>query len=349
MWYMKALYSGLIPDVLLKAVLGFITGRKIRQLERMPQVEQEQQRLALLEKLDRSPIAIHTRLPNVQHYEVPPEFFQLVLGNRLKYSCCLWPEGAASLEEAEEAMLALTCQRAGLEDGMTVLDLGCGWGSLTLWIAEHFPACQVTAISNSRDQIGFILEQARARGYGNVSGQVMDVNELELDRQFERVISIEMFEHMKNYRRLLKKISQLLHPGGKLFVHIFSHRLYAYEYAVEDEANWMAQTFFSGGTMPSDDLLMHFQEDLQIKGHWRVSGLEYEKTLRAWRKRMENRKEAVEAVLAAAYGPDQVRRWWVNWRLFFLACEQTWSYRGGREYIVSHYCFQKPSEKKLAG
>jgi cyclopropane-fatty-acyl-phospholipid synthase len=338
---MKLLYTNLIPDFLLRGIVRRIARRKINSLERLPFAALEQQRRDLLDKLDRSPIAVHTELPNVQHYEVPPAFFQLVLGKRLKYSCCFWPEGTTTLNEAEEAMLNLTCQRAELEDGMTVLDLGCGWGSLSLWIAERYPNCRVLAVSNSRDQIDFITARAEEQGFEHLEGMVADVRDLELEKRFDRVLSIEMFEHMKNYRRLMENISRMLNPGGRLFVHIFSHRQFAYEYEAEDTANWMAQTFFTGGTMPSDDLLLHYQDHLALVDHWRISGQHYARTLRAWLDRMDRQEAEVREVLAEAYGPDQVQRWWVNWRLFFLACEQTWACRGGREYIVSHYAFEK--------
>jgi cyclopropane-fatty-acyl-phospholipid synthase len=341
MWYMNILYTNLVPDFLLRFVLRLVTLRKVKKLDNLPFSDLEERRRDLLEKFDRSPIAIHTALPNVQHYEVPPAFFKLVLGKRLKYSCCYWPEGVTTLDEAEEAMLNLSCQRAKLENGMSVLDLGCGWGSLTFWIAEHYPNCRILALSNSRDQIEFIRSQACEKGLENIEGLVADVNELDLEQRFDRVLSIEMFEHMKNYRRLLREISRVLAPEGKLFVHIFSHRLFPYEYEAEDTSNWMAQTFFTGGTMPSDDLLLHYQEDLCLVDHWRLSGRHYQKTLRTWREKMDRQKSELEKVLAATYGPDQVRRWWVSWRLFFMACEETWASRGGREYLVSHYLFQK--------
>jgi cyclopropane-fatty-acyl-phospholipid synthase len=343
MWYMNLLYSSLIPDALLRPILRYLTARKIRQLERMPSEVQEERRQNLLDKFDRSPIAIVPHLPNIQHYEVPPEFFQLVLGKRLKYSCCLWPDPDTTLDEAEEYMLDLTCKRAGLEDGLDVLDLGCGWGSLTVWITEKYPNSRITAVSNSRDQSRFIQAQAEARGLDNVQARVVDVNRLEetLTESFDRVFSIEMFEHMKNYRRLMKAISKLLNPGGRLFVHHFSHRNFSYEYEEADRNNWMAQTFFTGGTMPADDLLLHYQEELALIDHWRVGGRHYARTLRAWLKKMDRRKEAVKKVLEVTYGPDQVNQWWINWRLFFLACEMTWAYRGGREYLVSHYLFKK--------
>ena len=341
MWYMKLLYAKLVPDFILRPVLYQFIRQNVKSLENVKFSDSEHQRRELLNKLEHSPIAIQTHLPNLQHYEVPPEFFKLVLGKRLKYSCCYWPKGVTTLDAAEEQMLELTCQRAQLKNGMTILDLGCGWGSLTLWIAEHYPDCQILAVSKSQDQIEYIKSCAEENEFNNVTGMVADVNDMNIDRQFDRVFSIEMFEHMKNYRRLMGNISQMLNPGGKLFVHIFSHRLYTYEFEVEDTNNWMAQTFFTGGTMPSDDLLLHYQDNLRLAGHWRISGLHYAKTLRAWLKNMDGQKTLVQEVLDKAYGSNQMTNWWVNWRLFFLACEATWAFRGGREYLVSHYLFEK--------
>jgi cyclopropane fatty-acyl-phospholipid synthase-like methyltransferase len=312
-------------------------------LESVAFQEREHQRRKLLDKFDLNPIAIHTQLPNEQHYEVPPAFFRLVLGKRLKYSCCYWSSDTDTLDDAEEKMLEMCCKRAQLEDGMAVLDLGCGWGSLTLWIAEYYPNCNILAVSKSRDQIEYIKKTASEKGYRNVDAMVQDVNSMDLECRFDRVFSIEMFEHMKNYRRLMGKISKTLNPGGMLFVHIFSHRLFAYEFEADDTNNWMAQTFFTGGTMPSDDLLLHYQEDFLLADHWRISGKHYAKTLRAWLEKMDRQISRIQEVLAETYGQDQMKRWWVNWRLFFLACEATWAYRGGREYIVSHYLFEKRS------
>jgi cyclopropane-fatty-acyl-phospholipid synthase len=341
MWYMKLLYTNSIPDFILRPVVNAFIHRNIKRLEGQEFPDQEDQRQALIKKFDHSPIAIVPDLPNIQHYEVTPAFFELVLGKRLKYSCCYWPQVGCTLNEAEEQMLEMTCQRAQIEDGMSVLDLGCGWGSLTLWIAEQYPACRVIAVSKSRDQVEFIRNRASKKGFRNVEALVADVNELELDRKVDRVVSIEMFEHMKNYRRLMAKVDRMLKPGGKLFIHIFSHRLFAYEFEAEDINNWMAQTFFTGGTMPSDDLLLHFQDELRLSEHWRISGSHYARTLRAWLKNMDRSKTAVLEVLSQAYGSDQAVGWWVNWRLFFLVCESTWAYRGGREYLVSHYLFEK--------
>jgi cyclopropane-fatty-acyl-phospholipid synthase len=244
-------------------------------------------------------------------------------------------------------MLDLTCQRARLENGMTVLDLGCGWGSLSLWIATQYPDCQVFSVSNSNTQGEFIQNQCNLRGLHNVTPITADMADFEHDPhfnqaiKFDRVISVEMFEHMKNYERLLARIATLLNPDGMLFVHIFSHREFAREFDFNDSGDWMAQTFFSGGTMPSDDLLLYFQHDLKLVDHWRVDGWHYEKTLNAWLAKLDSQEPAVRRILAKTYGSQNENRWLVNWRLFFLACSEVWGLKGGREYLVSHYLFDQ--------
>ncbi|MGD2177368.1 MAG: cyclopropane-fatty-acyl-phospholipid synthase family protein [Anaerolineae bacterium] len=341
MWYIRLIRANLVPDWLIRLGVRIILRNSTRRLHEKGLEARDAERRALIEKLKRSPIAIHTDDANRQHYEVPPEFFRLALGKWLKYSCCYWPEGVETIDQAEEAMLHLTCQRARLEDGMDVLDLGCGWGSLSLWIAERYPNCRVLALSNSQPQLRHIEEECRERGLGNVEGLVADVNDLEIDRRFDRVLSVEMFEHMKNYERLMAKIASFLRPGGMLFVHIFSHREFAYEFKADDRDDWMAQTYFTGGTMPSDDLLLHFQCDLCLVDHWRVGGTHYARTLRAWLEKLDRHRSEVREVLTQAYGRDQETRWLVNWRLFFMACEETWRLRKGREYLVSHYLFER--------
>jgi cyclopropane-fatty-acyl-phospholipid synthase len=341
MWTIRLVQTNRVPDWLIRLGVRVILRNSTRRLYAQGVETRDAERRALIEKLKRSPIAIHTDDANRQHYEVPPAFFELVLGKWLKYSCCYWPEGVEAIDEAEEAMLHLTCQRARLEDGMEVLDLGCGWGSLSLWIGERYPNCRVVAVSNSQPQIAHIAARCLERGLSNVEGLVADVNDFEIDRRFDRVLSIEMFEHMKNYERLMAKIASFLMPDGMLFVHIFSHREFAFEFQADDPADWMAQTFFSGGTMPSDDLLLHFQCDLSLVDHWRVGGVHYARTLRAWLEKLDRRRPQVRQVLAQTYGRDQETRWLVNWRLFFLACEETWGLRKGREYLVSHYLFER--------
>jgi cyclopropane-fatty-acyl-phospholipid synthase len=347
MWYMRLIETGRVPDAVIRIVLRVALNVVRRKRYAVSPAKALAEKQALIEKFKNSPIAIRTDDPNIQHYEVPSEFFQLVLGKWLKYSCCYWPAGVSTLDQAEEAMLALTCRRASLEDGMRVLDLGCGWGSLSLWIATHYPNSQVIAVSYSNTQREFIQSQCKARGLGNVKVMTADMADFEDDtrfdqiEKFDRVISIEMFEHMKNYERLLKRIASLLMPDGKLFVHTFSHRQFPREFDAEDPKDWMAQTFFSGGTMPSDDLLLYFQGDLKLEDHWRVDGWHYEKTLNAWLTKLDSQKDDVRQVITQTYGPENEMLWLSNWRLFFLACSEVWGLHNGREYLVSHYLFER--------
>jgi cyclopropane-fatty-acyl-phospholipid synthase len=341
-WYLNALETNLVPDWLVRMVLRATLSRTLRNRRHIGIEERMAEKRALIAKLRQSPIAVRVQDPNQQHYEVPTGFFQRVLGKWLKYSCCYWDNRGATLDEAEEAMLALTCERAGVEDGMQVLDLGCGWGSLSLWIAERFPRTRVLALSNSHTQREYIEAQCHQRALGNVQVTTSDVAQFETTSRFDRVVSIEMFEHMKNYERLMAKIASWLVPGGKLFVHIFSHREFAYEFDVNNPEDWMAQTFFSGGTMPSDDLLLHFQRDLRLVDHWRVDGRHYARTLRAWLAKLDREEPAIRRILSSTYGAQNENRWWMNWRLFFLVCSEVWALGHGGEYLVSHYLFEAP-------
>lgn len=341
MGYMKWVETNRIPDWLIRLGIRASLEAGVRRRLRVGQDEREAGRLALIARLRQSPIAIEVDQANRQHYEVSAEFFNLVLGTRRKYSCCYWPPGVNSLDQAEDAMFQLTCERAQLEDGMDILDLGCGWGSFCLWVAEHYPNSRVVAVSNSHSQKEYIDAQCRRQNIQTIQTITADVSHLQLERRFDRIVSIEMFEHMKNYERLMSNLAAYLKPDGKLFVHIFSHHEFAYEFDANDPGDWMAQTFFTGGLMPSDDLLLHFQRDLVLSGHWRVSGLHYARTLRAWLEKLDEHKAEVRKVLAGIYGADQETLWLVNWRLFFMACEETWKLRRGTEYLVSHYLFDK--------
>jgi cyclopropane-fatty-acyl-phospholipid synthase len=321
--------SGRLPDPLLR--LG-IRANLFVPLERERR-KGPAERGAFIERLRESPIAEQVEKANEQHYELPPEFFRLVLGPRLKYSSCFWPQGVDTLAAAEEAMLSLTCARAGVEDGMELLDLGCGWGSLTLWLAERYPSSRILAVSNSARQ----REHIEAHRLGNVELLTADANTLELDaRRFDRILSVEMLEHVRNYEELFGRIASWLTPEGRFFCHVFSHRTYAYSY----DDTWMARKFFSGGTMPSDRLFLNFGRDLAVTGHWRLPGTHYARTAEAWLTRMDRNETAILEVLAEQYGREQARAWWENWRVFFLACAELWGYHDGKEWLVSHYLFE---------
>ncbi|HEX4422729.1 MAG TPA: cyclopropane-fatty-acyl-phospholipid synthase family protein [Kofleriaceae bacterium] len=325
--------SGQVPEPVLRAGIRLICRLRLRQERRRPAGYHR----ALVEELRGSELAVETAAANAQHYEVPAAFFLRVLGPHLKYSSCYWPAGVGGLDAAEAAMLELTAARAGLADGQRVLDLGCGWGSLTLWAAARFPGSRFTAISNSHSQRDFITAQARARGLANVTVQTADLRTAVLPAAaFDRVVSIEMFEHMRNYQLLLRRIAGWLAPGGALFVHVFAHRQYAYPFEDAGASDWMAREFFTGGLMPSFDLLPQFQDDLQLAAQWQLDGTHYARTAEAWYENLMAHRAELATILG---GAAKVERW----RVFFLACAELFGYRHGREWGVAHYRFQARS------
>jgi cyclopropane-fatty-acyl-phospholipid synthase len=326
---------GRVPDALIRAVIRQGLRSRRAELAGSPESMQDAQR-AFLASMRLHPLALSPERANEQHYEVPPAFFERVLGPRLKYSACHFGAGTHSLARAEEEMLALTCERAGIVDGMRVLDLGCGWGSLSLWIAEHYPNCRVTALSNSKPQGEFIRRRCSELGVDGLSVETADMNAFEAPQRFDRIVSVEMFEHMRNWELLLSRIARWLQPDGRLFAHFFCHREYAYPYETDGGGNWMGRHFFTGGMMPSDRLILEFQDDLRVEERWRVGGRHYQRTSEAWLENLDASREALLPVLADTYGEESASRWFGRWRLFFLACAELFGFAGGREWWVSH-------------
>ncbi|MEP6963804.1 MAG: cyclopropane-fatty-acyl-phospholipid synthase family protein, partial [Acidobacteriota bacterium] len=334
-WYEPILDRGWVPDPLIRIAIRSLIRQRLRE-----EAARHHNYPAFIEKLKSSPIAINTTDANRQHYEVPPEFFQLALGPHCKYSCCYWPEGVTTLQQAEEQMLRLSAERAQIQDGQSILDLGCGWGSMSLYLAERFPNSRITGVSNSRPQREFIESQARARGLANVRILTADMNTFRTEDKFDRVISIEMFEHMRNYQLLLQHISTWLNPDGLLFVHIFSHTKFAYPFETNGPGDWMAEHFFTGGIMPSDDLLTHFQDHVKLIDRWRIDGTHYQKTAEAWLANTDHNREKILGLFRQTYGPANAVRWLIRWRVFFMSVAGLWATHGGQQWIVSHYLFR---------
>ena len=333
--------QGLVPDPVSRAGIRRLLRERLRELQ-PDDPERVAERLAdFVADMDRGPIAPVPEKANEQHYEVPAAFFEQVLAPRGKYSSCYWEPGCRDLAAAEEAALRITCERALLNDGHRILELGCGWGSLTLYMAERFPNARVTGVSNSNSQRQHIEREAARRGLDNVRVLTCDMNDFDTEEPFDRVVSLEMFEHMRNYRRLFARIGGWLVPGGKFFMHIFCHRNSPYEFVDRGPSDWMSRHFFSGGIMPSADLPLHFQEDLALLRRWYWNGTHYEKTLNAWLERMDRQRAGLMPLMRETYG-DAADVWWVRWRLFFMACAELFGYDDGREWWVGHYLFERP-------
>ncbi|MFN7587536.1 MAG: SAM-dependent methyltransferase [Planctomycetota bacterium] len=329
------LERGTLPDWLVRMGIRRLLRQRLRD-ERAADPEQSAERLQRwLATCEQSPIAVDTAAANEQHYEVPAAFYEKVLGAHRKYSSGLWTN-ATTLDDAEAAMLRLSCERAELQDGMRVLDLGCGWGSMTLWIARQFPNCRVTGVSNSHSQRADILARAKAAGLHNVEIVTADANVFTPTGTFDRLVSVEMMEHTRNWRALLARVRQWLAPGGKMFVHVFTHATVGYPFVQDGDGDWMARWFFTGGQMPADAQLLRCQEDLVVDAHWRVLGTHYERTAEAWLVNFDRHRDALRPVLQQAYG-ERAEAMGNLWRLFFMACAELWGFDRGRQWLVSHY------------
>ena len=330
--------SGRIPDFVTRAGIRTLLRGRLRSLVSQPTLDEASLRIG--------PIAPAPREANEQHYEVPATFFELVLGPWQKYSCCLWPDDAPdlTLADAELAMLDITCARADLSDGQDILDLGCGWGALTLFAAERYPGSRVFAVSHSASQRRHIEARARRRGLDTVIVITGDISRLHLSReQFDRVVSGEMFEHMNNYARLVEKIADWMRPGARLFVHVMCHHARAYRFSRAGPGDWMAREFFTGGLMPSPTLVPKFRGELESEDGWFLPGTHYARTSEAWLANLDRERGRVLSVLADTYGPASSAHRVQRWRLFFLAVAETFAYRAGREWGVSQHRFRKPS------
>ena len=331
----------LVPDFLIRMGIRSLVRGRLHSLA----IDNCEARSNLIEsfirEMNAGPVALVPEKANEQHYEVPAAFFTEVLGSHRKYSSCYWPEGIRSLDEAEAISLAQTCVHAELIDGQKILELGCGWGSLTLWMASHYPASTITGVSNSQSQRRFIEAEAARRGLDNIRIITADMNQFKILNQFDRVVSVEMFEHMRNYRELMRRIHGWLVPGGKFFMHIFCHRDTPYEFVAKDASDWMSRYFFSGGIMPYDDLPLHFQSDLKFLKRWRWDGTHYARTAEAWLKNMDARQQTIWPILNETYGVDQAGIWWERWRIFFMSCAELFGHKKGQQWWVSHYLFER--------
>ncbi len=333
--------QGLVPDSVIRAGIRRLLKERSTEIRHEDTAAAAELSAAFAATLREQPVALVPDKANEQHYEVPAAFFAEVLGQHRKYSSCWWPAGTATLNAAESAALTVTCERAGIADGQDVLELGCGWGSLTLWMADRYPDSRITAVSNSHSQRAHIEAEAARLGLRNVRVLTRDMNGFEIGERFDRVVSVEMFEHMRNWPELFRRVSGWLKPRARFFMHVFAHRSTPYLFVERDAGDWMSRHFFSGGMMPSDDLALHFQDDLAILRRWRWDGTHYERTANAWLANMDARRAAVWPILEQTYGREHAAQWWMRWRIFFMSCAELFGYERGQQWWVSHYLFER--------
>lgn len=343
----ETIERGWVPDWLTRMLVRRHCGARLRETRLHNAHQPDNGITKFAEKMRSGPIARVPELANEQHYEVPPGFFRRMLGPRLKYSCCFFEDRDSTLAEAENAALQTTCQRAQIQDGMKVLELGCGWGSLTLWMLETYPNTMVTAVSNSASQRQFIMAKAGESGVADRLNVITaDMNEFTTVQRFDRIVSCEMFEHMCNYEQLLSRISGWLAPEGRLFVHIFCHREFAYEFLTEGANNWMGRYFFTGGIMPSLALLNCFERELTVSRRWTWNGTHYQRTCNAWLHQLDEQRDHVVRILQETYGPKNGKRWLRRWRLFLMACAELFAYEDGQQWMVGHFLLEHKEQSR---
>ena len=333
--------KGIMPDNFIRAGIRKLASGRLNEISANNCEAGSKISADFITAMNQSKIAEVPELANAQHYEIPAEFFFYCLGNNRKYSSCFWMPDTKDLDEAELLALKQTCEHADIQDGQQILELGCGWGSLSLWMATHYPNAQITGVSNSNSQREYITQMAKSLGITNLSIITADMNNFEAPSSYDRIVSVEMFEHMRNWQVLYGKVAGWLKPKGKFFKHIFVHRNTPYLFEVQGSEDWMSQYFFSGGMMPSDDLPAHFQDDLKLINRWRWDGTHYEKTANAWLANMDANADLITPILVQTYGVKESEMWRNRWRMFYMACAELFGYNNGQEWWVGHYLFEK--------
>lgn len=336
--------QGLVPDRVIRLGIRRLLKARLAELRSGDAAATAALTQAFVDELRAAPLALLPEKANEQHYEVPAAFFGAVLGPHRKYSSCHWGESndaVQTLGQAEAAALQATCARAGLADGQRVLELGCGWGSLSLWMAERFRASHITALSNSHSQRAYIEAQAAERGLTNLRVITRDINDFDTAERFDRIVSVEMFEHLRNWPQAFARVARWLQPQGRFFMHVFAHREAPYAFVERDASDWMSKHFFSGGMMPSDDLALHCQDDLRLARRWRWDGTHYQRTAEAWLRNMDEQRDMLLPLFEQTYGREEAGVWWMRWRLFFMSVAELFGYGGGQQWWVSHCLFDK--------
>ena len=335
-----------LPDFMVRYGINFFLRQKLKIEKNKFGYDLKSRKNEWVEEMKNSPIASFTEIANEQHYEVPPEFFKQSLGPNLKYSCAYWDAKINNLSDAEERMFEIYIERSEIKNGMSILDLGCGWGSFSLYLAKKFPESKIIAVSNSNDQGEHINSEIKNYQLNNIHYIKMNMKDFKIDKTFDRIVSIEMFEHMRNYEILLHKISKLLKTEGKLFLHFFCHDKYVYPYEVKSNSDWMTKYFFYGGMMPSFDILSFFENDLKVIKSWKVNGNHYKKTCRSWLENQDKNKNKIMTIFKKCYDKDALI-WFNRWRIFWMSCEELFGYKNGSEWYVGHFLMSRKKQNEI--